>query len=64
MEKKSQLINVVCLMFQSGRTELTYTKTKNAWKRNKHLKNQNSRNSQAQHKWTYKQLKYENVHYC
>ena len=30
-ENKSQLINVVCDV-QSGRTELTHTKTKNAWK--------------------------------
>ena len=33
MENKSQMISVMCLMFQSGRTELINTETKNAWKK-------------------------------
>ena len=39
MENKSQMIHIMCLMFQSGRTELTHRETKYAWKRNKYLKN-------------------------
>ena len=30
---RSQLIHAMCLMFPSGRTEITHTKTKNAWKK-------------------------------